>query len=194
MAITDPIHFIDSAGKKRYNFILMDPLKIGDKIIYPNHGLGIVEAIEENSFNGESLKVIQVRILANDTLVLIPIASTDEMGIRKPVAENTIKKLFQFIKSSDVDITSDWKGRYKENLSLMRSGTLFDMATVLKSLYCLSLLKPLSFREKKMLEKAKELIISEISEASDLPCSKIEQRLSNALADSVKHAKSFLIT
>ena len=172
----------------------MDTLKIGDKVIYPNHGIGVVEAIVDNSFDGASIKVVQVRILANDTVVLVPLTGTEEIGIRRPVEENTIKKLFHFIKCTEVDITTDWKDRYKENLNLMRSGTLFDMALVLKSLYCLGQVKPLSFREKKMLERAKELIVTELSEASDVSSLKIEQRLSHALAESTKHIKEVILT
>lgn len=180
--------------QKVYNYFLMNTLKIGDKVIYPNHGIGVVEAIVDNSFDGESIKVVQVRILANDTVVLVPLTGTDEIGIRRPVEENTIKKLFHFIKSTEIDITTDWKDRYKENLNLMRSGTLFDMALVLKSLYCLGQVKPLSFREKKMLERARELIVTELSEATDVPCLKIEQRLTHALAESSKHIKETMLT
>jgi CarD family transcriptional regulator len=172
----------------------MDALKVGDKIIYPNHGLGVVEAVREERFDGQFTKIFHVRILANDTLVMIPSASADEIGIRRPVTESTMRKLIQFIKSSDVDITTDWKGRYKENISLMKSGTLFDMALVLKGLYCLSQVKPLSFREKKMLEKVKDLIVTELSEATDLPSSKIEGRIREALSQAAKNFKPEVAT
>jgi CarD family transcriptional regulator len=89
-----------------------------------------------------------------------------------------------------IDVTTDWKGRYKEHLNLMKSGTLFDMATVLKSLYYLSLQKPLSFREKKMMEKAKELIVSEISLAAASPSSKVEEKLLGTLSRCFKTAKA----
>ena len=105
------------------------------------------------------------------------------------MAEDSIRKIYQFMGNGDIDITTDWKGRYKEHLNLMRSGTLLDIATVLKSLYHLSLQKPLSFREKKMMEKAKELIISEISEAVASPSAKVEEKLLGALSRSFKTAK-----
>ncbi len=168
----------------------MNSLKVGDKVIYPNQGLGIVEAIKEESYNGESLKVFRLRIISNDTLVLVPSASAVEIGIRRPVSESSIRKVFRYMRSGAIDITMDWKGRYKEHLSLMKSGTLFEIAQVLKSLYYLNLIKPLSFREKKMMEKAKELIVSEISEASDDPRSKIEEKISISLARCFKDVKS----
>jgi CarD family transcriptional regulator len=168
----------------------MKSLKIGDKVIYPNQGLGVVEAIHEEAYNGERFTVFNLRIISNNTLVTLPSSEAVELGIRRPMTEDSIRKLFLFIGDGAVDVTSDWKGRYKEHLNLMKSGTLFDMATVLKSLYYLSLQKPLSFREKKMMEKARELIISEISEAVASPAAKIEEKLQAALSRSFKNGKT----
>lgn len=157
-------------------------MKIGDKIIYPNHGLGVVEAIEQATHNGESLKVLHLRILASNALVLLPFGVFAEIGIRRPMEEKAVKKIFTFIRSSPDDIPMDWKGRYKEHIDLMKSGTLMGTAQVLKSLYCLNMLKPLSYREKKMMEKAKELIVIEISTASCLSNKKIEEKVDDALS------------
>ena len=168
----------------------MNSLKIGDKVIYPNQGLGVIEAVREESYNGELFTVFHLRIIANDTLVTVSSSTATEIGIRRPVSEGSIKKVFQFMRNGEVDVTTDWKGRYKEHLNLMKSGTLIDMALVLKSLYYLSLSKPLSFREKKMMEKARELIVSEISEASDEPCSRIEQKVEGTLSRCFKAVKS----
>src|SRR5512137_1304885 len=168
----------------------MDSLKIGDKVIYPNQGLGVVEAIREEAYDGQRFLVFHLRIISNNTLVTVPSSTALEIGIRRPVTNGSIRKIFEFIGNGDVDVSTDWKGRYKEHLNLMKSGTLLDMATVLKSLYYLSLHKPLSFREKKMMEKAKELIVSEISEAVDTPCAKIEEKLLGTLSRSFKTAKT----
>jgi CarD family transcriptional regulator len=168
----------------------MKSLKIGDKVIYPNQGLGVVEGINEDSYDGERFTVFHLRIICNNTLVTVPSTTALEIGIRRPVNEGSIKKIYHFMGNGDVDVTTDWKGRYKEHLNLMRSGTLSDMATVLKSLYYLSLLKPLSFREKKMMEKAKELMISEISEAVASPSSKVEEKILGTLSRCFKAAKS----
>jgi CarD family transcriptional regulator len=167
----------------------MKSWKIGDKVIYPNQGLGVVEAIHEEAYNGERFMVFNLRIISNNTLVTLPSATAVELGIRRPMEEDSIRKIYHFMGNGDIDVTTDWKGRYKEYLNLMKSGTLFDMATVLKSLYYLSLQKPLSFREKKMMEKAKDLIVSEISEAVDSPSSKVEEKLLGALSRSFKTAK-----
>ncbi len=172
-----------------YNEGRMNSLKVGDKVIYPNQGLGIVEDIKDGSYNGEQFKIFHVRIVNNNTLVQVPSASATEMGIRRPISEGAIKKIFQFMRSGNVDLSMNWKGRYKEHINLMKSGTLLDMALVLKSLFCLSLLKPLSFREKKMMERAKELIVSEISEASCVPLPRVEHRLLETLSRCFKDNK-----
>jgi len=168
----------------------MNPFKIRDRIIYPNQGLAVIEDIQEETLYGEVFQIYHVRIISNNTLVLVPCSNAAEMGIRRPVSEDSVEDVFRYLKTSHVDVSLDWKGRYKEHVNLMRSGTLFDMAAVLKSLYYLSLTKPLSFREKKMLEKAKELLVAEISEVSDMPLSKIERRVSETLALSYKTVKA----
>ena len=172
----------------------MSALKVGDKVIYPNQGLGIIENIQEENYFGQDFQIYHVRILANDTLVLVPSSNAEEIGIRKPIAEESIQDIFDFIRNGGVDVTMNWKGRYKEHVDLMKSGTIQDMALVLKSLYYLQLIKPLSFREKKMMEKAKELLVTEISEVSCSPFEEIEiqvlELLSNCFEDGATRVDS----
>jgi CarD family transcriptional regulator len=172
----------------------MKALKVGDKVIYPNQGLGIVENIQDENYFGQDFQIYHVRILANDTLVMVPSSNTEEIGIRKPISEDNIQDIFDFIRNGGVDVTMNWKGRYKEHVDLMKSGTIQDMALVLKSLYYLQLIKPLSFREKKMMEKAKELIVTEISEVSCSPFKEIEiqvlEMLSSCFEDCPSHVDS----
>lgn len=168
----------------------MDRFKIGDRVIYPNQGLGVVEDIQNENYYGENFKIYHVRILVNNTLVLVPYSTALEIGIRKPIAENDVEEIFQFMKNGRVDVTMNWKGRYKEHLDLMKTGSILDMALVLKSLYYLNLIKPLSFREKKMMEKAKDLIVTEISEVASLSSSKIEKKLFQTLSFCFKDIQS----
>ena len=160
----------------------MNGLKAGDKIIYPNQGIGIVEKIQEENYFGESFRIFHVRIVANDTLVLIPSSNTQEIGIRKPISERAVEKIFYLMSNGVVEVTMNWKGRYKEHVNLMKSGLMLDMVLVLKSLYYLNMIKPLSFREKKMMEKAKDLIVTEISEVSDVEFDLIEEKIMDSLS------------
>jgi CarD family transcriptional regulator len=170
----------------------MNSFKIGDRVIYPNQGLGVIEDIQQEAYNGESFKVYHLRILANNTLVLVPSTSTDEIGIRKLISKLSVKEIFDFMKNGDIEVTMNWKGRYKEHVNLMKSGTILDMVAVLKSLFYLSLIKPLSFREKKMMEKAKELVVTEISVASCLPSEQIERKIFHTLSHCFKDVKAGL--
>ena len=170
----------------------MNSLKIGDRVIYPNQGLGVIEDIQDEAYNGERFHILHLRILSNNTLVLVPSASIEEIGIRRLISERAIKEIFDYMKNGEVEVSMNWKGRYKEHVSLMKSGTILDMVAVLKSLYYLSLIKPLSFREKKMMEKAKELIVTEISEASSLPTNQIERKITHTLSLCFKDVKAGL--
>ena len=164
----------------------MNRFNIGDKIIYPNQGLGVIEEIQEETFYGQDLRIYHVRLISGNTLVLVPSSNADEIGIRKPISEEMVEKIYTYFKNNEVDVTMNWKGRYKKHQDLMRTGTLLDVAHVLKSLYYLNQIKPLSFREKKMMEKAMELIVSEVSEVSSKPIGVIEERLLGMLASCIK--------
>ncbi len=172
----------------------MISFKVGDKVIYPNQGLGIIEDIQIEKYFGEEFQIYHVRIFGNNTLVLVPSSNADEIGIRKPITEDTIDKVFGFMRNGAVEVTMNWKGRYKEHIDLMKSGEVLDVALVLKSLFYLNLVKPLSFREKKMMEKAKDLIVAELSEVSSVPLQEIEKRLlanlSNCFKSAVNHSDS----
>jgi CarD family transcriptional regulator len=167
----------------------MNSFKVGDKVVYPNQGLGVIVDIQQQDFNGEKFKIYHLKILSNNTLVMIPSSNAEEMGIRKPVTEQTIKEIFDLMKNGEVDVSMNWKGRYKEHINLMKSGTIIDLVYVMKSLFYLSMMKTLSFREKKMMEKAKELIISELSEVSSLTSAEIEKKILRSLTYSYKTSK-----
>lgn len=180
------IQRVDSLKFNRYNMAGMDFFKIGDTVVYPNQGLGIIEDIQKEKYFGEEFIIYHVRILTNDTLVLVPFSNAEEIGIRKPVSQKLVEKIYNFMGNGGVDITMNWKGRYKEHVNLMKSGSVLDLALVLKSLFYLNLIKPLSFREKKMMEKAKELLISEISEVNDCPSMDVEKKILDTLAECFK--------
>lgn len=164
----------------------MDSFKIGDTIVYPNQGLGVVEDIQKENYYGEEFIIYHVRILSNDTLVLVPFANAIEIGIRKPISSKSVGKIYQFMRNGGVDVTMNWKGRYKEHVNLMKTGSILDVALVMKSLFYLNLIKPLSFREKKMMEKAKELLVMEISEVAASSSDVVEKKIIDTLSHCFK--------
>jgi len=155
--------------------------KIGDKVIYPNHGLGIVEKVEEKTILGTTCGFFHLRILSNETTVLVPVANVDNVGLRRAITDEEVERLFQLLGDGKIDNHQNWKGRFKDNSDKMRTGSIYDMADVLKSLTFLAKSKSLSFREKRMLDRAKSLIISEISEVMQTTQQAIEDRVNEAL-------------
>src|SRR5437660_6860843 len=155
--------------------------EIGDKVIYPNHGLGIVERIEEKTILGTTCGFYHLRIGANDTTVLVPLANVDGVGLRRAITDEEVERLFNLLGDGKIDNHQNWKGRFKDNSDKMRSGSIYDVADVLKSLTFLAKSKSLSFREKRMLDRAKFLIISEVSEVMRETAVSIEGRVDIAL-------------
>ena len=153
----------------------------GDKVIYPNHGLGVVERIEEKTILGTTCGFYHLRIIANETTVLVPVANADEVGLRRAISDEDVERLFGRLGDGKIDDHQNWKGRFKDNSDKMRSGSIFDMADVLKSLTFLARSKSLSFREKRMLDRAKFLIISEVSEVMRETAAAIEGKVDSAL-------------
>jgi CarD family transcriptional regulator len=170
----------------------MENFTIGDKVIYPNQGIGVVEDIQKEKYFGQEFRIYHLRILANDSKIMVPSSNTEEIGIRKLISLATIHKVYDFISSGVVDVSMNWKGRYKEHVNLMKTGLILDMALVLKSLYYLSLVKPLSFREKKMMEKAKDLVVTEISEVMESAPDDIEKALFGHLSDCFKNQAALM--
>ena len=155
--------------------------KIGDKVIYPNHGLGVVEKVEEKTILGTTCGFFHLRILSNETTVLVPVANVDNVGLRRAITDEEVERLLQLLGDGKIDNHQNWKGRFKDNSDKMRTGSIYDMADVLKSLTFLAKSKSLSFREKRMLDRAKSLIISEISEVMQTTAQAIEDRVNEAL-------------
>ncbi len=155
--------------------------QVGDKVIYPNHGLGVVERIEDKTILGTTCGFYHLRIMANDTTVLVPTTNADGVGLRRAIGDEEVERLFDALGNGKIDDHQNWKGRFKDNSDKMRSGSIYDVADVLKSLTFLSRSKSLSFREKRMLDRAKFLVISEVSEVIREKASAVEERVDRAL-------------
>ena len=155
--------------------------EVGDKVIYPNHGLGIVERIEDKTILGTTCGFYHLRIVANETIVLVPVSNVDGVGLRRAIADQEVDRLFGLLGDGKIDNHQNWKGRFKDNSDKMRSGSIYEVADVLKSLTFLAKSKNLSFREKRMLDRAKFLVISEVSEVLREAAPAIEARVDQAL-------------
>ena len=155
--------------------------QVGEKVIYPNHGIGVVESIQTRPVDGGKISLYELRILANDSRVWVPQQNADGVGLRPVIRPAEVRKIFNLLGDGRVEQLSNWKGRFKENSDKMRTGSLFEVAIVLKGLTYLSRKKALSFREKRMLERAKFLLVSEIAEAETKSRGLIEEKVDKAL-------------
>jgi CarD family transcriptional regulator len=160
--------------------------KVGDKVIYPNHGVGVIEKIQSRVLSGEERTFYTLRILSTDSTVMVPVGNTGAVGLRKVLSKKEIEEVFTILRSDKIAIYGDWKGRFQENSDRMRTGEIRPVAEVLKGLSYLSQVKTLSYRERKMLDRARFLLVSEIAEASRQPLEKVELQVDEALAASAK--------
>jgi CarD family transcriptional regulator len=140
-------------------------LSIGQKVAYPSQGVCLVEEIEKKTIGECSMKFYSLRVLSDNSTILVPMANAESVGIRPIISSIQCKKLIKKLSTDFSEISSDWKSRSKEFSEKLRSGDVFEAADVLKKLTFLSYEKKLSFREQNLLEKAKFLIISEITNA-----------------------------
>jgi CarD family transcriptional regulator len=159
----------------------MEQFEIGDKVVYPNHGVGIIEKISNRLVQGRFERFYLLRICSNDILVMVPTANAGDVGLRRIVERKDVDQLLTYLGSNKFFGQRDWKDRFKENSERMRSGSIFHVAEVFKNLVYISLLKPLSFREKRMLDRARFLLISELSTVMNAGEVEIEARIDKAV-------------
>ena len=157
---------------------------IGDKVVYPNHGVGIIEQISSRTFGETVEKFYLLKIKSSSLKVMVPFHNVSSVGLRRVVKNGEVQKILDFLTDGDCANSADWKDRFKENSEKMRTGSLLEVAAVLKSLLLLNQNKPLSFREKKMLERARYLLVSELAMAKNLEEPAVEDMLSRALSKS----------
>ena len=164
--------------------------RVGEKVVYPNHGVSVVEKIGEG-FITDSAPVpprsfYHLRLLANTSKVMVPIGNTDLIGLRRLTQRKDITGLMKTLSDGRFSATGDWKGRYKQNLDKMKTGRLTDVAEVLKNLRLVSQRKSLSFREKKMYERAKYFIVSEVAHVKNITERESEEMVEAALNSSLE--------
>jgi CarD family transcriptional regulator len=156
--------------------------QIGDKVVYPNQGVGTVENISTRSFGAALEKFYLLRFGGNRMTVMVPLANAANIGLRGVTKDRQISRVLSFLSNGSCNVSPDWKVRYRENVEKMRSGDLLQAAEVLKGLLQLHLEKALSFREKAMLERARHMLVSEIASSRDVPELHATAMLQRALA------------
>ncbi len=159
--------------------------KIGEKLVYPNHGVTVVEQIGESPIMGLGDTYYHLRLLGNNSRLMVPTQNTDRVGLRRLYQQKEIRSLFSLLEQRVPKAHTDWKGRYRENLEKMKTGRLEDVAEVLKNLNEVSKKKSLSFREKKMYDRAKYLLVSEVAIVKGIPEPEAERLIQKSLEKSL---------
>ena len=141
---------------------------VSQKVVYPNHGVSVVEKIQPDNIDGIEQTYYHLRLLSNNSKVMVPEENLELVGLRPLCRHDEIQVLIGILEDGNIDTYKDWKGRYKQNLDKMKTGRLTEVAEVLKNLRLVSEKKSLSFREKKMFERAKYFIVSEVAHVRNL--------------------------
>jgi len=155
---------------------------IGEKVVYPNQGVGTIENISSRCFGTEFQKYYLLRFVYSSTTVLVPFSNVKDIGLRRITNQAEMSRILSFLASGSCRFSQDWKCRFKENTEKMQSGSLLHAAEVLKTLLQLQATKLLSFREKKMLDRARHMLITELAITRQIDEGEARQVLERALA------------
>jgi CarD family transcriptional regulator len=152
--------------------------KIGDLAVYPAHGVGKIEAIETKSIGGDSQDFYIMRILENDMKIMIPVQNADMVGLRPLINSGDVPKVYEILQSREISVNSaTWNRRYREYMEKIKTGSIYELAEVLRDLTVLQEDKELSFGERKMLETARALLITEVAIAKGVEEDHISQEI-----------------
>ncbi|MBQ7717885.1 MAG: CarD family transcriptional regulator [Clostridia bacterium] len=151
--------------------------KIGDKVVYPMHGAGVIESIEEKEILGVTQKYYVMKMPFGDMKVMIPMSNCDEIGIRDIIDNEEADKVLAAFKDLSLDFNLNWNKRYRENMLKIKSGDVYEVARVVKALMGREKEKGLSTGERKMLTNAKRILISELVLAKNVEQEEIEEML-----------------
>jgi CarD family transcriptional regulator len=138
--------------------------KIGDKAVYPTHGVGIIESIESKEISGDTRTFYVLRVLGNGMTIMVPTSNASSVGLRQVISQKQVSKVYKILKKKDIEIDAQtWNRRYREYVEKIKTGSIFEVAGVLRDLFLLRLGKDLSFGERRMLDTARNLLVKELS-------------------------------
>ncbi len=156
--------------------------KIGDLAVYPAHGVGKIESIESKSIGGKRLDFYVMRILDNDMKIMIPLSNAHSVGLRGLITQTDLPRVFDILLRREVSVNGGtWNRRYREYMEKIKTGSIYELAEVLRDLTVLKGDKELSFGERKMLDTARTLLLKELSIVQDVTESEIEQSIFEVL-------------
>ncbi|MBN2525019.1 MAG: CarD family transcriptional regulator [Deltaproteobacteria bacterium] len=157
--------------------------KVGDKAVYPAHGVGEITDIMTRKLGGQERQFYTLKVLENGMKIMVPVTTAAAAGLRPIVSSKEAKEVFDVLKSDDVAVkTQPWNRRYREYMDMLKSGSPFEVAKVLRDLYRLKFEKELSFGERRLLDTANTLLIVELSLALEIEEGEIKQQVEEIFA------------
>ncbi|MBE7044220.1 MAG: CarD family transcriptional regulator [Ruminococcaceae bacterium] len=155
--------------------------QIGDRIVYPMHGAGVIESIEERKVLGEKKLYYIMRIPTGDMTAMIPTEGCEEIGVRTVISKEEAKRVLEAFRAHEVDEDNNWNKRHRENMLKIKSGDIYQVGNVVKDLMYRDKSKGLSTSERKMLNNAKQILVSELVLSAVAGKSDIEHIISDTV-------------
>ncbi|HEY1331886.1 MAG TPA: CarD family transcriptional regulator [Actinomycetota bacterium] len=155
----------------------------GDKVVYPHHGAAVIEDLVERDMAGERRTYFKLRLAHGDLTLMVPIDSTQEVGLRGVVSKREVKKVMDVLREEETHMPTNWSRRFKTNVEKIKSGDIYQVAEVVRNLSIREKDKGLSAGEKRMLAKARQILISELTFAFDQPEDQTEAMLDKVLEE-----------
>lgn len=155
---------------------------IGDKIVYPMHGAGVIVDIENVEILGEKRRYYIMKMPIGDMKVMVPVDSVEDIGIRQIVSEEDMKKVIKILKGNKSEMSQNWNRRYRANMNRIKSGDIFEIAEVVRNLMILDTEKGLSTGERKMLNSARQMLVSEMALVCDFNVDETERLIEESVA------------
>jgi CarD family transcriptional regulator len=158
----------------------------GDTVVHPEHGAAVIEDLCEREFLGETRRYFKLRVSYGDLTLMVPVESTEEVGLRQVVSKNEVKKVLNVLKEDESKMAANWSRRFKNNIEKLRSGDIYQVAEVVRNLSIREREKGLSAGEKRMVIKARQILVSELVYATEGTEEKAEAMIDKVLDDSHK--------
>ncbi len=155
--------------------------KIGDKIVYPNHGAGVIDSIEKKEFLGEEKEYFILKMPIGSMDISIPISNIDKMNIREVIGKEEGDEVLKILDEDPTEMSSNWNVRYRENQEIIKTGDIFEIAKMVRNLAILDKEKGLSTTEKKLLNRARRILASELVMAGSLETQKAEAMIDESI-------------
>jgi CarD family transcriptional regulator len=158
------------------------PFDVGDKVVYPHHGAAVIEKREKKVVFGEEREYFVLRIAYGDLTASVPVDNTDEVGLRDVISEDEVEEVFVVLRKKEARMPSNWSRRFKNHVEKLKSGDVYQVAEVVRNLSLRDAEKGLSAGEKRMLAKARQILVSELMFAIDVSEEEAEKRLDEVLS------------